>query len=171
MLITKWKLRVDNANPYLQKGMTIDAQVPGDITMDLHRSGIIPDPYFGLNHNDTRWIPEQDFTYTAEFDTDEEVLSQEEVLLIFDSVDLFSEIYLNGNLLGKTENMFLQYTFEVKELLQRSNNVLQVKMKSTTKVADKINCDGYIGIFNLPRMFLRKAQCHFGWDWAPNMPG
>lgn len=171
MLITKWKLRVDNANPYLQKGMTIDAQVPGDITMDLHRSGIIPDPYFGLNHNDTRWIPEQDFTYTAEFDTDEEVLSQEEVLLIFDSVDLFSEIYLNGNLLGKTENMFLQYTFEVKEFLQRSNNVLQVKMKSTTKVADKINCDGYIGIFNLPRMFLRKAQCHFGWDWAPNMPG
>ena len=171
MRIKNWKLRVDSANPYIQKGRIVDAQVPGDITMDLHQAGIIPDPYFGLNHNDIMWIPEQDFTYTAEFDVDKEMMLQDEVQLIFDSVDLFSEIYLNGILLGKTENMFLQYTFEVKEYLHSSNNILQVKMKSTTKIAETINCDGYIGIFNLPRMFLRKAQCHFGWDWAPNMPG
>lgn len=171
MLIDKWKLRVENANPYLQKGMTIDAKVPGDITMDLHRAGIIPDPYYGLNHNEITWVTGQDFTYISEFNTDEEVLSQDEVLLVFDSVDLFSEIYLNGTLIGKTENMFLRYTFEVKDVLQKEHNILQVKMKSTTQIAENINCDGYMGIFNLPRIFLRKAQCHFGWDWAPNMPG
>ena len=171
MTINNWKLRVDNANPYLKKGLTIDAQVPGDITMDLYRAGLIPDPYYGLNHNDINWIIEQDFTYIAEFDADEKVLAEDEVLLVLDSVDLFSEIYLNGTLIGTTENMFLQYTFEVKGLLQKERNTLQVKMKSTAQIAENINCDGYMGIFNLPRIFLRKAQCHFGWDWAPNMPG
>ncbi len=36
---------------------------------------------------------------------------------------------------------------------------------------DAIDDKGYFGVFNVKRLFIRKAQCHFGWDWAPDMPG
>ena len=170
MQLIDWTLMVNGECSTLSNSK-IKAHVPGDITCDLWKSGIIENPYYGQNHKDIRWIFDQDFIYTSVFDVDAEMLQCDEVLLTFDAVDLFSEITLNGYCIGTTKNMFLQYVFNIKPYLQLSGNVLQVKMQSTTKVAQKYNCDGYMGIFNLPRIFLRKTQCHFGWDWAPNLPG
>ena len=168
--IEAWKLKIANSRKELSADTEIDARVPGDITADLYRAGIISDPYFGLNHKSLGWIAEEDFIYTARFDVASEVLSGEEVVLTFLGIDLFSEIYLNGTLIGKTENAFLPYRYEVKKLLRENNNELAVKMFSTTKRLNAVDCKDYFGVFNLPRMFLRKPQCHFGWDWAPDMP-
>ena len=75
-------------------------------------------------------------------------------------------------LLGKTENMFLKYAYEIKPFLHSGANQLRVEMKSTIKaIEDGEKADDYISIFNKERFFVRKAQCHFGWDWAPNMCG
>ena len=170
MHIRDWTLTANGEHPFLSPNR-IKAQVPGDITHDLWQAGLIENPYYGQNHKDIRWIFDQDFTYTAVFDADEDVLQSEEALLAFDLVDLFSEITLNGHYIGTTKNMFLQYVFNVTPYLKQRDNVLQVKLYSTTRAAENYCCDGYMGIFNLPRIFMRKAQCHFGWDWAPNMPG
>lgn len=150
---------------------TIPAKVPGDVTTDLFAAGLIPDPYFGLNHEKLGWIIDTDFVYTTTFDLPSDLFRSEEILLQFDAVDTFSEIILNGTSLGKTDNMFLQYTFSVKELLKDKGNTLQVRLTATKKVMDKIDDTGYFGVFNSKRLFIRKAQCHFGWDWAPDMPG
>ena len=66
--------------------------------------------------------------------------------------------------------MFLKYTYEVKSLLKESDNILQVKFRSTVKAMEDIDCTDYISIFNKPQIFLRTAQCGFGWDWMPNIP-
>ena len=150
---------------------TIAASVPGDITWDLFTAGKIDDPYFGLNHKQLHWIVETDFAYETSFDIPSAVLENEQVLLQFDSIDTFAEIYFNGHFLGKTENMFLQYCFDVKEYAKSTDNKLTVKMLSTTKKMNEIDDSGYFGVFNVKRLFIRKAQCHFGWDWAPDMPG
>lgn len=145
------------------------ASVPGDITMDFYRAGKIKDPYVRENYKDAEWIGREDFTYETLFSCSEDELSQKSNVLVLDGVDLFSDVYLNGTLLGPTKNAFLQYRFEVHDLLKKEGNLLQVKMASTLKEAEKINVDGYAATFNLPRMFLRKPQCHFGWDWAPKI--
>ena len=170
MRLANWTLRVETENPYLNKQISFPANVPGDITDDLYRAGIIADPYYGLNHNDLAWISQQDFTYSCHFSVEEDILAQEEVLLNLNGVNLFAAIYLNGQLLGNTENMFLQYTYEVKSLLRENDNILQVKFHSTAKEMDKIDCTGYFGVFNTPRIFLRTVQCGFSWDWMPNIP-
>ena len=36
-------------HPESGETMTIPAQVPGNVIADLHRAGVVPDPYFGLN--------------------------------------------------------------------------------------------------------------------------
>lgn len=156
---------------YRDDGMEVPAHVPGDITADLYRAGRIADPFFGLEHKKLGWILQTDFTYEASFDVDEDIWNCEDICLVFDGIDLFAEISLNGEPLGTTENMFLQYRYSVKERLQRKHNILKVRMLSTKRKMSEIDTEDYWGIFNDERLFIRKAQCHFGWDWAPDMPG
>lgn len=170
MQLRNWTLQVDTENPYLDKAVCIAANVPGDITDDLYRAGKIADPYYGMNHNELGWISRQDFTYTCQFDVEKDVLAEDEILLHLNGVNLFADIYLNGNLLGTTENMFLKYTYEVKNLIRKNGNILQVKLHSSVEVMDKLDCTGYFGVFDTPRIFLRTMQCGFGWDWVPKIP-
>lgn len=156
-----WKLLFD--------GKTISAQVPGDITMDLHRACLVDDPYFAMNYKDIEWVARRDFTYQATIVADEELLQNESVCVVFDGIDVFSDVYVNGKHLGSTKNMFLQYRFEIRDVLHLGDNLLTVEMHSTLNAMDKIDTTGYYAIFNEPRMFVRKAQCHFGWDWAPKI--
>lgn len=171
MQISDWKLKIKQSTDFLPCEKVIDAAVPGDITADLYRAGVIDDPFFGLNHKRLGWIQQSDFVYFTEFTASLELLNSEEILLEFDAIDTFADIYLNGSLLGSTDNAFLKYTFSVKKLLKSGANELRVEMRSTAKVMDKIDDTGYFGVFNVKRLFIRKTQCHFGWDWAPDMPG
>ena len=147
----------------------VPASVPGDITIDLFKAGIVKDPYYGFNYVENTWIARTDFTYECELNADENLLKQESVVVNFDGIDVYSSIYLNGVLLGDTNNMFLKYSYEIKSLLKKGKNILSVKMKATLNEMDKIDSTGYFSIFNEKRLFVRKAQCHFGWDWAPKI--
>ncbi len=160
----KWEIHSDN-------GIRISGSVPGDITTDLFKAGKIKDPFWGMNHKELGWIIDSDFTYVTQFDLDEATWQSDEIYLLFDGIDIFSEIYLNDQLLGHTDNMFLQYEYNIKGIAKKEQNTLSVKMISTQRKMNEIDTEDYWGIFNTPRLFLRKTQCQFGWDWAPDMPG
>lgn len=164
IMLNNWKLTG-------QQNGSVKANVPGDISFDLYAAGIISNPYYGINHLDHGWIIDSDFVYETKFDVFDDIMAEDEVILEFEGIDTFSEIYLNGEKLGNTDNMFLAYSYSVKDLLKKQGNVLKVKMISTTKEMSKVDKEGYFGTFNVERLFIRKAQCHFGWDWAPDMPG
>ena len=148
------------------------AHVPGDVTDDLHRAGLIEDPLFGENLKKLSWIYDADWTYECLFDADGEIFSQKNIYLFFEGIDTFSEILLNGILLGKTNNMFLAYKFPVNGIVKEKGNRLVVRIFSSVGIGKQKN-DGknYRALFNQDRLFLRKAQCQFGWDWAPDLPG
>ncbi|HBX24777.1 MAG TPA: hypothetical protein DEF61_00520 [Firmicutes bacterium] len=161
LILNKWNL--------LGKDLKIKAEVPGDITIDMYNAGKVSNPYILENYKDSTWVGRENFTYECEFDVPSPSFAKESQVLVFEGIDLFSIIYLNGIKIGETKNAFLEYRFDVKNALKEKNNLLQVKMISTLNEADKINTDGYNVIFNKPRIFLRKPQCHFGWDWAPKI--
>lgn len=145
------------------------ATVPGDIHNDLLQCGLIPNPYFSDNLYQCQKVTEQDWIYKKTFSlSKEEILTHSE--LQFDGIDTYADIFLNGKLLGSTENMFLQYAFDVSELLRVGENELLVYLKSVRKQMEKFPSEGYFGCFNVQRIFIRKAQCHFSWDWAPAFP-
>lgn len=156
-----WHLKGNN--------QTIPAKVPGDITIDFLNAGLIKDPYILENYKEAEWVGREDFSYVTTFDLTKEELEKPAHILVFEGIDLFADVYLNGTLLGKTKNAFIEYRFDVSSLVKEKDNVLEVKMHSTLNAADKINTDGYFVTFNKPRIFLRKPQCHFGWDWAPKI--
>jgi len=125
-------------------GEKIATNVPGDITWDLFTAGKIPDPYFGLNHKDLHWIIATDFEYSTVFDLSQDLLVNQQILLQFDSVDTFADIYLNDRYVGSTKNMFLQYEFDITESVKVSGNKLVVKMLSTKRKMDGIDDTGLL---------------------------
>lgn len=163
--IGKWKLKEVNGN------VEIDSFVPGDITHDLYRANVIDDPFWGLNHLKLREWLDKDYIYSAEFVLDSMPKDTEDIFISFAGIDLFSNIYLNGQLLGKTDNMFKKYVFDIGDKICLGKNVLEVRMYSTTKYMESLDTKDYFAVFNIPRILLRKEQCCFGWDWSPNIPG
>lgn len=164
-LIT-WEVSNDKYN------LKANTVVPNDITKLLYEQNIIEEPYFGLNHRYLKEYLDEDYVYQTSFEVKEnDVPENNELFLAFNGVDLFSDIYLNGELLGSTDNMFKRYVYNVTEKIIIGKNELKVVLRSTTKYMENLDCKDYFGVFNIPRLLLRKEQCCFGWDWAPNIPG
>lgn len=141
-------------------------KVPGDFIIDLYENGVIADPYFSDNSIAASAYLDKEAEYEVTFSLSEKTKS---MTLVFEGVDTYSEIYVNGELAGKTENMFLRYAFDVSEMLVIGENSVRVRMLPVKRFID----DKYHGrgAFSTARLQVRKAQCHFGWDWAPDLCG
>lgn len=156
----KWELFRNN-------GQKFEATVPGDVFADLKRCGEIEDPYFSDNSHKCAWVCEEDWRYSKEFEADK---LDKVTYLVFEGIDTVAEIYLNGEKIADTDNMFMKYRFDVSDKIKKGKNKLEVVVKSIRNELKKYPEEGYFGCFNVRRIFVRKAQCHFSWDWAPDFP-
>ena len=162
---------LDGAWSFSFDGVSYSGQVPGDITTDLYRNGLIEDPFYDDNIKKYAWIHERDWTYEKHFVLSKEQAESPAPSLTFLMVDTYSTISLNGQVIGKTDSMFERYTFPVKGILKEGDNHLVVVLHSIRDVLRKVHDPHYHATFCDDRETIRKAQCHFGWDWAPNFPG
>lgn len=153
------------------EGKKFKVDVPGDIVKDLMKYGILPDAMFGDNYKQAAWVHDRDWVYEGVFSLDRAQTAAPEIILAFECVDTFAEISLNGQVVGTAENMFRRYTFDIRSLVRAGENVLTVKIFSIREREKSYKNEKYTACFNDERLFIRKSQCHFGWDWAPNFPG
>ncbi|MFG6121401.1 beta-mannosidase [Thalassobacillus sp. B23F22_16] len=179
MLINKdWKLShfavgeardLDIASPDYIDHFWMQAEVPGDVHSTLLKKGLIDDPFYGHNDLKSKWIEEKVWWYRTEFDFDKKLLERDEVVeLIFNGLDTFTTIYLNGLELGETANMFISHTFDVTRELVDGKNILAVKFDPVAEQL-KVKEKRYWAGFGKDRIWARKAQYHFGWDWGPQI--
>ncbi|MGE4489921.1 MAG: glycoside hydrolase family 2 protein, partial [Kiritimatiellales bacterium] len=147
----------------------IPAQVPGDVHTDMIAAGKLDDLYFSDNIEKHRGINELEWWYYREFSVpDPEPVSE----LVFKGIDTLADVYLNGRKIGQTGNMFREYRFDVSGILKEgAPNTLYVRILPVSIVMKQHDASPYFACFNAHRIFMRKAQCHFGWDWAPDCPG
>lgn len=145
--------------------------VPGTVHTDLLKNNIIPDPFFRLNEKEVQWIEDCDWAYTKEFVITDEHLRYNLAHLVLEGVDTVSDVYLNGKFLFRTTNMFISYKTDIKSYLKRGTNTLQVILRSPWKYA--LNQEKKYGkLFaelDSYRVYIRKAQYSFGWDWGPRL--
>lgn len=171
----KWSLNNSNGS------LSLPAEVPGCVHTALQQQGYIQDPYFRLNDLSYRWIALENWTYTTTFTVSEELRSKQKVLLVFDSVDTVASVFLNGVIIGKTDNMFRRYDFSVKEHLADGDNVLKVSLLSPVVYASEQSeahsayrvppeCPPDVQKGECHVNFIRKEQSSFSWDWGPSFP-
>ena len=157
----KWKFREMSSLEYL------DGTVPGCVQLDLINLGKLPDPFYGVNEVLFYSLEEKDFEYVKEFYV--ENLDYQVKRLVFEGIDTIADIYLNDFYLGRTENMFLRYEFDVSTILQEGKNTLKVILYSPIKEAERLK-KIYQSKYEYPqRSWIRKSQYSYGWDWGPRI--
>ena len=144
----------------------VPATVPGNFEIDLERAGVIEDVFFGENpiHSKYRenlhlWFTR---TFTAPADGDWE--------LVFEGIDTYAEIYLNGQKLGRTENMFIAHRFTISMLPGENELVVHIlpamiEARKYPITAGVIHHQEY----NAGGLMTRKAQHMYGWDIMPRI--
>ncbi|WP_426277282.1 beta-mannosidase [Chryseobacterium sp. S-02] len=147
----------------------LTATVPGTVHLDLMNHQLIPDPYKDENEKKVQWVENEDWDYQTVFKISAKELQNQNADLVFYGLDTFSEIYLNGKLLQKTDNMFRTWKIPVKDELKVGNNTLQIKFKSSVNVGKDLAKKVPFAMPETPRSFVRKAQYQFGWDWGPRL--
>ena len=144
------------------------ATVPGEVHTDLLKNKLIPDPYYRDNEKKLQWIEKKDWEYKTSFSVNPSMLKQKNVELVFDGLDTYANVYINNQLVLKADNMFRQWRVAVKKYLQPGQNKLVVVFQSAQNVVDSLaKKDLPFVIPDNPRVYARKAQYHFGWDWGP----
>jgi beta-mannosidase len=83
--------------------------VPTEIFKDLLEAGDIPDPHVDRNENDVQWVGEVDWLYRTRFTLDYKPNEREKAVLVFEGLDTFANVYLNGSLILKSEVTFLWF--------------------------------------------------------------
>src|SRR5690554_462950 len=84
----------------------ISAVVPGSVHTDLLAEAIIDEPFYRDNEKDIMWIGETDWDYSREFAINKETLEFEKILLRCNGLDTLATIYINGQEIGKSNNMY-----------------------------------------------------------------
>jgi beta-mannosidase len=141
--------------------------IPGDAIVALHRAGVIPDPYFGRNEMDCRWVAERDWVLSRSFDHDGSGAE-----LVIEGLDCVAEVRLNGALVLTADNAHRVWRADVSQALQAGRNEVAVTFRSSVREAARRQAGQPFFVpfsaNNTPiphGNMLRKQQCDFGWDW------
>ena len=138
-LIENWQFKINsnlsNKNEFKEWR---NAAVPGTVHTDLLNHKLIDEPFYDDNESQLNWICENDWIYKTKFDKPKEFEKKLSQFLIFEGLDTVSEIYFNKKLLGKSDNMFLKYEFEISSLIKDKNNELEVRFKSPINYAKSL---------------------------------
>jgi beta-mannosidase len=145
------------------------ATVPGTVYQDLIALDRIPDPFFGTNEQDVQWVADRDWCYRLDFDVSPDE-SQAHVDLVFEGLDTFASVWLNGELILESDNMFVPARVDVRGLLSAGTNRLAIVFESALRRGrerDAIHGRRHLWNGDPSRLYVRKAQYHYGWDWGP----
>ncbi len=146
--------------------------VPGCVQLDLLALGEVPDPFVGMNEIEMHRLEPKEWVYRKTFSLDAETLEAPGLDLVFEGIDTLADVYLNGEFVGRAENMFIPYRFDVSDLVLEGENTVEVHFDSPITTAKRIEANSPFqleSVFETARVYVRKAQYSYGWDWGPRI--
>ncbi|XP_060074948.1 beta-mannosidase-like [Ylistrum balloti] len=169
-----WTVRDEN------RGISVTGKVPGNMYTALMESNMIHDPYYRKNDEEYRWISRDDWSYSRTFQVTSEMLGQNTLELVCDGLDTVAVIFINGHVIGQSDNMFVRYIFNIKQAAVVGTNTIKISFKSAVKYAAQQAANGeYVVPPECPvpsyhgdchANMIRKMQSSFSWDWGPSFP-
>ena len=146
--------------------LTLKAEVPGCVQLDLSREGYLPeDLFYAENIKLAEKYEGHEWWYERKFDCPEVTKN---VYLVFEGVDCLAEYYLNGVRIGESENALVHHEFRIDEFLTFGENTLSVHIRSAMNYAKEQDYPlrSLLSI-NPESVYLRKPPHSFGWDIMP----
>lgn len=162
-----WRMRAGDSQIWHE------ASVPGSVYADLMRDGSMQDPFWRENELEAFELLRKDYEYRRSFTLEAGALTAKRVELCCEGLDTLATVVLNGQTVGRADNMHVTWRWNVKPLLRAGENELSIHFDSPIEYVlseyEKRPCwcssDAIPGFSH-----LRKAHCMFGWDWGPRLP-
>ena len=158
------------------------ANVPGTVQTDLLAAKLLPDPFYRDNEAKVQWVGLSNWQYETSFSVDGATLQRDHVELVFDGLDTFADVYLNGQKLASPDNMFRRWRIPAKDKLHTGKNTLEVHLYSPIeRLQPWLQKQPYAlpGEFDSAfgdeakgkqtANYVRKAGYQYGWDWGPRI--
>ncbi|KAL1739887.1 galactose-binding domain-like protein, partial [Schizophyllum fasciatum] len=146
------------------------SEFPTTVHVELLKLKRIPDPFLKLHEWDVQWIGESQWAFKSNFTVSQDELSTSNVDLVFDGLDTFVKVSLNGKEILRAHNQFILHRIPVKAHLQEGDNELALTFDSAFIRGREVEKKhGKLGLWNgdSSRLHVRKAQYNYGWDWGP----
>ena len=158
-----------NSVPPDLDGGWFPATVPGDVHLDLLKSGKIPDPFYRDNEAKLQWIEKAGWEYKTSINATAATLAREHVELVFEGLDTACTIFLNGQRIASPDSMFQEWRLDVKSRLHAGANDLQIVFPAPMKAAEAVaeKDPWHSRTHTDSKGYIRKAVYEFGWDWGP----
>lgn len=166
------KQEIKNWN-LMKDGVAYPCTVPCSYYDILLANGMMKDPHYRDQEKYAEALYGDNCRFETEITVEAELLSRRVQTLVFEGLDTLCEVYLNGRLLGKTNNMHRTWRFDVKGLLCEGKNRIVVDIESAVTYFKRQhelhplrgNGDTIPGFAH-----VRKAFYMSGWDWGPTLP-
>jgi beta-mannosidase len=181
-----WQFRLapgdSHAAAHPRTAQWLPASVPGMVQTDLLAAKLVPDPYWRDNEAKIQWVGLADWQYRTRFNVDAATLARKHVELVFDGLDTFADVSLNGHKLLAADNMFRRWRVPAKAWLHAGANTLEVTLHSPiARLQPWLLKQPYAlpGEFDSAfgdepegkqtANYVRKAAYQYGWDWGPRI--
>lgn len=145
--------------------------VPGDVHSALLAAQRIPNPYYRDNELIVDWVHRARWQIQRHLDL-EPLEDGERAVLLLDGVDCVATVTLDGKEIGRMDNRFMRYAFDITDQIDGSPSLLSITFESAVEEAHKRAADYPL---DLPVLgdnsriahvnHLRKTPCDAGWDW------
>ena len=159
----------------------IKCELPCDVHMPLIANGIIKEPLEAQNCYECEWIEEKSWWFKKIFTANDDILKSQVVELVIESLDSEADIFLNGIHIGHHKSAFYPFCKDVKKYLKEKNIIL-IRVTSGLEYVNDFDASAVEKSVNFEidangrfrgdkrRVFVRKPQFVYGWDWGPRVP-
>lgn len=158
-----------------ENGWTPIEDIPCDVRVPLIKEGTISEPLEEMNSYESEWIEKKVWWFKKVFNADCELFENNIIEICLESLDIGADIFINGKYAGYQASSFYPFRKNVAGMLIQGENTLLVRLTSGIDRVGIEYCKPYHagteeknrpGRGDRRRVFLRKPQCSFGWDWA-----
>ncbi|MHB1151797.1 MAG: glycoside hydrolase family 2 protein [Eubacteriales bacterium] len=140
---------------------SVPAAVPGSVYDDLHRAGVIEDPYYAQNLLACEWVANRWWCYETDVTLNPEL--NRRLWLVLRGIDYRAHIYLNGKELGTHEGMYVPARFDITEAAVNGENKIKVILEHAP---DEMGQIGYTS-----QTHTQKARFTYKWDFSTRLVG
>lgn len=181
-----WEVRIDPADEaakaHPREAGWFPARVPGSVQQDLIAAGRVPDPFKGVNEAPIQWVGLTSWQFRRVIEVTPAMLARDHVELVFDGLDTFATVTLNGVELLRADNAHRRWRVDARAALKPGRNELVVRFASPIRTLqpmvlaeanplpgeyDSAFGDEPKGKQTSP--YIRKPKYHYSWDWAPRL--
>jgi beta-mannosidase len=149
---------------------TVPAAVPGNVELDLLRAGLIEEPFYAANIEALRPLESNQWWYRRRFTTPARPATHG-MDLVFEGLDCFATVWLNGRQVGESANALIAQRFAVTAALAPAGqpNELVVRLRSAVNAVREVPlgpCEAAQS-HAYDSLWARKPAHAYGWDIMP----